>query len=114
MRRLSRKKPASSDEPFLANAEPYILCLYVTGMSPRSAEAYANIRAICEKHLHGRYDLEVVDIYKQPSSARDEQIIAAPTLVKRLPVPLKRLVGDLSREDRVLMGLGLFPLMDRL
>jgi len=87
--------------------ESYVLRLYVTGMTPRSTEAFSSIKAICEKHLHGHYDLEVIDIYQQPSLARDQQIIAAPTLVKELPAPLRRLVGDLSREDRVLIGLDL-------
>lgn len=87
--------------------EQYILRLYVTGMTPRSAEAFSSIKAICEQHLHGRYDLEVIDIYKQPALARDEQIIAAPTLIKKLPAPLRRLVGNLSQEERVLFGLDL-------
>jgi len=113
MKRSTNKKPdaVTTDESLLARAEqqePYVLCLFLTGMTPRSTEAYANIKAICEKHLHGRYDLEVVDIYQQPSLARDEQIIAAPTLVKKLPAPLKRLVGNLSKEDRVLIGLDLY------
>ena len=87
--------------------ETFVLRLYITGMTPRSAEAIASIREICEKHLGGHYDLEVIDIYQQPSLAKDEQIIAAPTLVKRLPLPLRRLVGNLSQEDRVLLGLDL-------
>jgi circadian clock protein KaiB len=87
--------------------EEYVLRLYVTGMTLRSAEAFSSIKAICEEHLHGKYDLEVIDIYKHPALARDEQIIAAPTLIKRLPVPLRRLVGNLSQEDRVLFGLDL-------
>jgi len=87
--------------------EPYVLRLYITGMTPRSTEAFSSIKAICEKYLHGRYDLEVIDIYQQPALARDEQIIAAPTLVKKLPAPLRRLVGNLSQEERVLIGLGL-------
>jgi circadian clock protein KaiB len=87
--------------------ESYVLRLYVTGMTARSTAAFASIKSICEKHLHGRYDLEVIDIYQQPSLARDEQIIAAPTLVKRLPAPQRRLVGNLVQEDRVLVGLGL-------
>jgi circadian clock protein KaiB len=90
-------------------SEPYVLRLYVTGMTPRSTAAFASIKRICEKHHYGRYDLEVIDIYQQPSLAKDEQIIAAPTLVKRLPAPLKRLIGNLSEEDRVLTGLDLRP-----
>ena len=85
----------------------YVLRLYVTGMTVRSLQAVATIRAVCEEHLAGRYELEVIDIYEHPLSARDEQIIAAPTLVKRLPLPLRRLIGDLSDMERVLMGLDL-------
>ncbi|HEX5454994.1 MAG TPA: circadian clock KaiB family protein [Stellaceae bacterium] len=85
----------------------YLLRLYVTGMTPRSTEAFASIKAICDEHLEGRYDLEVIDIYQHPALAKDEQIIAAPTLVKQLPPPLRRLIGDLSDEERVLLGLEL-------
>ncbi len=85
----------------------YVLRLYVSGMTPRSTAAFATIKGICEKHLHGRYELEVIDIYQQPTLARDEQIIAAPTLIKRLPLPQSRMVGSLLQEDRVLAGLGL-------
>jgi circadian clock protein KaiB len=89
--------------------EQYVLRLYVTGMTPRSARAIENIRALCAKHLDGRYDLQIIDIYQQPSLARTEQIIAAPTLIKRLPLPLRRLAGDMSSEGRVLAGLDLLP-----
>ena len=87
--------------------ERYVLRLYVTGMTPRSTEAFAAIKAICEESLQGRYDLEVIDIYQHPQLAIDEQIIAVPTLVKLLPAPLRRLVGDLSNVERVLLGLDL-------
>lgn len=90
-----------------AKKERYVLRLYVTGMSPRSVEALAATKAICEEHLQGRYELEVIDIYQYPALAKDEQIVAVPTLVKRLPAPLRRLVGDLSNEERVLFGLDL-------
>lgn len=90
-----------------SNQERYLLRLYVTGMTNRSTEAIAQIKAICEEHLKGRYDLEVVDIYQQPTLAKGEQIIATPTLIKKLPNPLRRLVGDLSNKERVLMGLDL-------
>jgi circadian clock protein KaiB len=85
----------------------YLLRLFVTGMTPRSTEAIARIKAICEEHLEGRYELEVIDIYQQPGIAKSEQIIATPTLVKKLPPPLRRLVGDLSDEKRVLLGLNI-------
>jgi circadian clock protein KaiB len=85
----------------------YELTLYVTGATARSLRAIANLKAICEEHLKGRYQLEVVDIYRRPALLRQEQIVAVPTLVKRLPVPLRLLVGDLSRTELVLQGLGL-------
>jgi circadian clock protein KaiB len=85
----------------------YSLRLYITGMTPRSTEAIAAIKSICEEFLQGRYDLEVVDIYQHPEEARSAQIIASPTLLKRLPVPLRRLIGDLSNRERVLVGLDL-------
>ncbi len=85
----------------------YVLRLYVTGMTAKSIRAIENIKAICEEYLQGRYDLEIVDIYQHPVLMRGEQIIAAPTLIKRLPEPLRRLVGDMSDKDRVLLGLDL-------
>ena len=85
----------------------YELRLYVTGMTPRSTAALATIKAICEEHLAGRYQLEVIDIYQQPTLASDEQIVACPTLVKRLPAPVRRFIGDLSDRERVLLGLDL-------
>ena len=87
----------------------YLLRLYVTGTTGKSVRAIQNVRRICEEHLKGVYDLEVVDIYKNLPLARGDQIIAAPTLVKRLPVPLRRLIGDMSDERRVLVGLDLRP-----
>ncbi len=82
-----------------------MLRLYVTGTTARSARAIANARRACETHLAGRYDLAVVDIYQHPEAAQEHQIIAVPTLVRLLPVPLRRLVGDLSNNERVLAGL---------
>lgn len=90
-----------------ARTERYVLRLYVTGMTARATRAIENVRAICDEHLEGRYDLEVVDVYQQPVLAKDEQIIAAPTLVKKLPLPLRRIIGDMSQRDRVLLGLDL-------
>jgi circadian clock protein KaiB len=92
-----------------ADTQNYVLRLYVTGMTPRSQAAIENIKAACEAHLKGRYSLEIVDIYRHPALAADEQIIAAPTLVKKLPLPLRRMVGDLSDKERVLFGLDLRP-----
>jgi circadian clock protein KaiB len=83
----------------------YLLRLYVAGTSGKSVRAIQNVRRICEEHLQGVYDLEVVDIYKNLPLAKGDQIIAAPTLVKRLPAPLRKLIGDMSDEQRVLIGL---------
>jgi circadian clock protein KaiB len=85
------------------------LRLFISGATPRSTRALANIKAIAEKHLHGRYDLEVVDAYQQADLVRDEQIVVLPTLVKHLPQPIRRVIGDLSDENRVVLGLGLRP-----
>ena len=85
----------------------YFLRLYVSGSTSKSALAVENIKRICEQHLKSRYELEVVDIYQQPNLARDEQIVAVPTLIKRLPRPLRRLIGDLSDHNKVLFGLDL-------
>jgi circadian clock protein KaiB len=87
--------------------ERYILRLYITGTSPQSVKSIANIKKICEEHLKGRYELEVIDLYQQPEMAIKEQIIAAPTLIRKLPLPLRRIIGDLSGTDRVLAGLDL-------
>lgn len=84
-----------------------MLRLYVTGMTPRSARAISSIRALCQEHLLGHYSLQVIDIYKHPQLTREEQIVAAPTLIKKLPLPLRRMVGDLSDRERVLLGLDL-------
>ena len=87
----------------------YLLRLYVTGTTGKSVRAIQNVRRICEEHLKGLYELEVVDIYKNLPLARGDQIIAAPTLLKRLPSPLRRLIGDMSDEQRVLVGLDIRP-----
>ena len=89
--------------------EKYCLRLYVTGSTPKSTRAITNIKRICETHLQGRYTLEVIDIYQQPALAKGEQIIAAPTLIKRLPVPLRKFIGDMSDTNRILLGLDLRP-----
>jgi len=99
--------PAAVEESVDESGERYILKLYVAGMTSRSTRAVENVRTFCEKHLEGRYDLQVIDVYQQPALARTEQLIAAPTLIKRLPLPLRRLIGDMSNEDRILVGLDL-------
>ncbi len=85
----------------------YTLRLFVSGMTPRSVEAVDNIKRICEKHLGNRYELEIVDTFQKPHLAREEQIVALPTLIKKLPTPLRRIVGDLSDTERVLVALDL-------
>ncbi len=90
----------------LANTN-YLLKLYITGTTPSSTKALVNIRKICEEHLHGRYNLEVIDITQHPTLAEGEQIIAAPTLIKKLPLPLRRFIGDMSQTERILLGLDL-------
>lgn len=90
----------------------YILRLYVSGSSARSLKAVYNLKKLCEEHLPDDYDLEVIDIYKDPKAARDEQIIAAPTLVKKLPTPLRRFVGDLSNTGKILKGLDIYERKD--
>ena len=101
---------AAFEKALAKPAEPqYELRLYVTGMTARSARAIANLKQICEEHLKGRYDLQVVDIYQHPKLTEGEQIIAVPTLIKKLPLPMRRIIGDLSDRERVLSGLDLKP-----
>ena len=90
-----------------AAKEKYHLRLFVTGQTSRSTQSVENLKRLCDKYLKGRYELEVIDIYQQPAMASENQIIAAPTLIKRLPLPLRRLVGDFSNQDRVILGLDL-------
>lgn len=85
----------------------FILRLYVSGSTPRSLRAIANLKKFCDEHFPDEYDLEVIDIYKNPEAVREEHIIAAPTLIKKLPAPLRRFVGDLSNKDKLLVGMGL-------
>ncbi len=87
--------------------EKYVLRLFVAGMNPKSLQAIENIKRICEKYLPGRYQLEVIDVYQQPILAKDGQIVAAPTLIKELPPPLRKLVGSMADTERVLVGMDL-------
>jgi circadian clock protein KaiB len=89
--------------------ERFILRLYVSGITPRSRRAIANLQKLCEKHLPDRYELEIIDIYQQPALLKGAQIIAVPTLVKVLPLPLRRVIGDLSDPGRILLVLGVAP-----
>ena len=101
---LKKKGPAKRRKAPLAK---YVLRLYVSDSTLKSERAVENIKRVCDEHLHGRYDLEVIDIYQHANLARDEQIVAVPTLIKRLPAPLQRLVGDMSDLSNVLFGLDL-------
>jgi len=85
----------------------YVLRLYVAGMTPKSTLAVTNIKKICEEHLAGHYTLEVIDLYKRPALADGEQIIAAPTLLKKLPLPLRRFIGDMSNTEKIIVGMDL-------
>jgi circadian clock protein KaiB len=87
--------------------DKYILRLYITGATNRSVLAISNLKKICEEYLEGQYELEVIDLYQNPLAAKEEQIIAAPTLIKKLPLPFRRIIGDMSNEKKVLIGLDL-------
>lgn len=108
---MKRLKPADNTKAFeeaLAgkpHTARYRLRLFITGTTPKCVRAIKNIRAICEANLPGRYDLEVIDIYQHPEQAQPEQIVVTPTLVKKLPLPFRRMIGDLSDNERVLVGL---------
>ncbi len=98
-------QPKTRATPRTAASSRYILKLYVAGQSPKSVNAIGNIKKICEENLQGQYELEVIDLYQQPQLAQGEQIIAVPTLIRNLPLPLRRIIGDLSNTERVLVGL---------
>ena len=87
----------------------YVLRLYVTGTSPRAQVAIANLRRICEQELRGQYDLEIIDVLEHPEVAESDRILATPTLIKQLPPPLRRVIGDLSDKEKVLLGLEVRP-----
>ncbi|MDO8836621.1 MAG: circadian clock KaiB family protein [Vicinamibacterales bacterium] len=90
-------------------AVAWTLRLYVAGQSPKSIRAFANLKVLCEQHLEGRYTIEVIDLLENPQMARGDQIVAIPTLVVKLPHAIKKIIGDLSNTDRVLVGLALQP-----
>jgi circadian clock protein KaiB len=95
------------EESKAALEEQWTLRLYVAGQTPRSATAFDNLKRICEERLKGHYNIEVVDLLKNPRLAKDDQILAIPTVVRRLPVPVRQIIGDLSNTERVLVGLDL-------
>jgi circadian clock protein KaiB len=90
-------------------SDVFLLRLYVAGQTPKSMTAFANLKNICEEHLAGRYEIEVVDLLKNPTLASGDQILAIPTLVRKLPEPVRKIIGDLSNTERVLIGLDLLP-----
>ncbi|HEY9663642.1 MAG TPA: circadian clock KaiB family protein [Allocoleopsis sp.] len=106
-----RDDTTASFEQALANQEQqhYYLRLYIAGTTARSRRSLENLKTICETHLQGRYELEVVDVYQAPAALQTENLVALPTLVKQLPPPLRRLIGDLSDTEKVLLGLDLVP-----
>ncbi|MBN1397743.1 MAG: circadian clock protein KaiB [Bacteroidetes bacterium] len=104
------KKPRTSrrkNQPAAARSGKCILRLYVAGQTPKAVKAFKNLKLICEEQLRGKYNLEVIDILKNPRLARDNQILAVPTLVRKLPLPVKKIIGDLSNTEHVLVGLDL-------
>jgi circadian clock protein KaiB len=109
-RQRSRTKRELEAAAQRASPSRYVLKLYVAGTSRRSATAIRAITEICEQYLKGRYELRIIDIYQQPTLAKGEQIIAAPTLIRKLPLPLRRFIGDLADTQKVLVGLDVRPL----
>lgn len=93
----------------LTKNENYVLELYVTGMTARSTRAILNITKLLNEHLPGRYELEVIDLFQRPSLEKSEQLIATPTLIRKLPLPIRKFVGDMSDAEQILLGLGLKP-----
>jgi circadian clock protein KaiB len=96
-------------KPTKPKSDIFLLRLYVAGQTPKSITAFANLKNICEEHLAGRYEIEVVDLLKNPTLASGDQILAIPTLVRKLPEPVRKIIGDLSNTERVLIGLDLLP-----
>ena len=105
-----KKEPPENEKPGNPEAEEkWILRLYVAGQTPKSLTAFANLKKIGEEHLQGKYVIEVIDLIKNPQLAKGDQIVALPTLVRRLPEPVKKIIGDLANTERVLVGLDLRP-----
>jgi circadian clock protein KaiB len=105
--KITLKRPAPGSRP--RPAKVWQLRLYVAGQTPKSLTAFSNLKRICESHLNGRYHIEVIDLVEQPQLSRGDQILAIPTLVRKLPQPVRKIIGDLSDTERVLVGLDLRP-----
>lgn len=103
------KTATQAFENALDDKQVFVLKLFVSGMTPSSIRAVQNIRKICQEHLKNRFELQVIDIYQQPDMAKEEQIVAVPTLIKKLPAPLQHFIGDLSDKEKILVGLNLSP-----
>lgn len=109
VKRSGRKSTLRAVAASLEAAERWELRLYVAGQTPRSLAAFANLKKICEAHLRGRYRLEIIDLLVNPERARADQIVALPTLIRKLPPPVKRIIGDLSNKERTLIGMEVIP-----
>lgn len=107
MKRPARKGSSRRAKKVSGRRKMYSLRLYITGQTPRSAASIHNLREVCDEFLEGRFELQIIDLYQQPELAKQAQVVAAPTLIKKLPLPLRRLVGDLSNKNEVLLGLDL-------
>ncbi len=105
----AKKKSVSKENKTGPKEEKWKLRLYVAGQTPNCVKAFSNLKKICEEHLKGRYTIEVIDLLENPQLAKGDQITAIPTLIRKLPPPLRKIVGNLSRTDRVLVGLDLKP-----
>jgi circadian clock protein KaiB len=109
--KMPRKKiKEKAIAPVSAHANQWKLRLYVAGQTPKSLTAFANLKQLCEQHLPGRYQIEVIDLVKEPQLAQGDQIVAIPTLVRKLPAPIKRVIGDLSNFERIMVGMDLQPI----
>jgi circadian clock protein KaiB len=106
---MSTRNTTAHEEPSPATGDFYDLKLYVAGQTPKSVAALANLKRFCDEHLAGKYRIEVVDLVENPKLARSDQILAIPTLVRRLPEPIRKIIGDLSSSERVLVGLDIRP-----
>ncbi|MEI6987571.1 MAG: circadian clock protein KaiB [Rhodospirillaceae bacterium] len=105
----AQKSASPEVSPTEAKSDTFLLRLYVAGQTPKSVAAFVNLKKICEEHLSGRYTIEVIDLIENPLLARGDQILAIPTLVRKLPEPVRKIIGDLSNTERVLIGLDLLP-----
>jgi len=106
---MPKAEHLNKQQKFEGKSDEFVLRLFITGATPNSSRALTNIKEICEQYLHGRYSLEIVDVYQQESIAEEEQLVALPLLIKKKPLPERRLIGDMSDTQKVLKGLGLIP-----